>query len=73
MQNLLYWSQIVIAILLIVVILLQQKSVGLGSEIAGGGAGGQSTKRGVDRLLGTLTGILAALFCGNALAYLFVI
>jgi len=71
MQDILYWSEIVIAALLILFILLQQKSAGLGAAMGGGGEHFAS-KRGLDRLLSAGTMILALLFFGNAIAYLFV-
>lgn len=71
MQNILYWSQIAVAILLIFAILLQHKSVGL-SATFGGSGNTYAGKRGVDRLLSVATVVLAIIFFGSALVYLFV-
>ena len=72
MQNLIFWLQIISAALLILTILLQQKSSGLGSSIAGGGENIYSSSRGLDRILMFATVILAIIFFGSAVAYLFV-
>lgn len=71
MKDLLYWGEIVVAILLALVILLQNKSAGL-SATFGGGGNAYSSKRGVDKILSVATVILAILFCAGALAALFV-
>ena len=71
MKDLLYWGEIVVAILLALVILLQNKSAGL-SATFGGGGNSYSSKRGVDKILAVATVILAILFCAGAIGALFV-
>jgi len=71
MQTTLYWIQIASAILLILSILMQNKSVGL-SATFGGGGNSYTSKRGIDRILGTGTVLLAIIFFGAAIAFLFV-
>ncbi|MFH0834002.1 MAG: preprotein translocase subunit SecG [Patescibacteria group bacterium] len=71
MQNIVFYSQIVSAILLVITILSQNKSAGL-SATFGGSGGGFSSKRGVDRILSNATIFFALVFFGSALAALFV-
>lgn len=59
-------TQIILAILLTVAILLQARGQGLGSTFGGGGEL-YRTKRGFERLLFTVTIILAVLFVVNSL------
>ncbi len=61
--NILPIAQIAIAVVLVVVILLQQKGGGLGGVFGGGGGGGSyHTKRGLEKILFTITIILGILF-----------
>ena len=71
MQNILFYSQIIVSILLALSILLQQKSAGL-SATFGGGGNSYSGKRGIDRLLVNTTIFFAILFFGGAIAHIFV-
>lgn len=71
MQNLLYWTQIISAILLTLSILMQQKSAGL-SATFGGSGNAYSSKRGLDSILVTATVVFAVIFFGAALGSLFV-
>ncbi|KKU78646.1 MAG: hypothetical protein UY05_C0052G0002 [Candidatus Peregrinibacteria bacterium GW2011_GWA2_47_7] len=63
--------QLIVSILLVVTILLQDKGVGLSATFGGGGEFYKS-KRGVDKFLFYATGVLAALFIANAVAFIFV-
>jgi len=72
MQNIIFYAQIVSAILLTLSILLQNKSVGLSATFGGGGSNSYSSKRGVDRILANATVVFAIIFFGSALAYIFV-
>jgi protein translocase SecG subunit len=63
--------QAVISILLSISILIQQRGSGL-SATFGGGGGFYASKRGVEKYLSIATVILAVLFVGNAVAFLFV-
>ncbi len=73
MENVLFYSQIVISILLALSILLQHKSAGLSAAVGGGGGGNAYTsKRGVEKLLANSTILFAILFFASALAYIFV-
>lgn len=71
MQNILSYVQIGSAILLVLTILSQSKSAGL-SATFGGGGGGFSSKRGVDRILENATVVFAIIFFASAIAYIFV-
>lgn len=71
MQTIVFYAQIISAILLVISILSQHKSAGL-SATFGGGGGEFSGKRGVDRILANATVLFAIIFFGSALAYLFV-
>ncbi len=59
--------EIILAILLIVLIILQSKGTGLGSTF-GGDMGFYGTKRGAEKMLFTLTIIVASLFLLLSLA-----
>jgi protein translocase SecG subunit len=72
MQNIIFWIQIISAILLTIVILLQHKSAGLGSAISGNSGNSYSSKRGVDKLFSISTVIFALIFFGAAIGYIFV-
>lgn len=71
MRNYLTIFHIVVAVLLIITILSQEKGVGLSASMGGGGEFYKS-KRGIDRLLFALTGILSALFIATSIAFIFV-
>lgn len=71
MKTFLTVFQIVVSVLLVFVILFQEKGVGLSSTFGGGGEFYKS-KRGIDKLLFTVTVILSILFIGSALAFIFV-
>lgn len=62
--------QLIVAILLIVCILLQQRGSGLGAAF-GGSDSVYRTKRGAEKMIFTLTIILAVLFLGLALLNVF--
>ncbi|MBU1292356.1 preprotein translocase subunit SecG [Patescibacteria group bacterium] len=64
MQQVLTISQIVISLSLIITVLLQQRGAGGGSLFGGGGGSDTSyyTKRGFEKILFTVSIILAALF-----------
>lgn len=66
MQNALTAFQVVLAFLLITAILLQSRGAGLGGVFGGGGEV-YRTKRGAEKYLLVLTGVLAALFLGISL------
>ncbi len=61
--------QISISALLIITILLQSRGSGAGSAFGGGGGGGESyyKKRGAEKILFTLSTILAVLFVFTAI------
>ncbi|MBU1445671.1 preprotein translocase subunit SecG [Patescibacteria group bacterium] len=63
--------QMVVAILLILSILSQQRSAGL-SATFGGTGGFQVSKRGAEKVLFIATIVLAVLFVGSSVLYLFV-
>jgi preprotein translocase subunit SecG len=71
MQNILFYTQIIVSIMLVLSILLQHKSAGL-SATFGGGGNAYTSKRGLDKLLENSTVFFAVLFFGSALAYIFV-
>ncbi len=58
--------QIVLAVVLVVLILLQNQGTGLGSTF-GGSMDFYGTKRGVEKLLFILTGIVAFLFLASSI------
>ncbi len=63
--------QAIVSVLLIVSILIQEKGVGLGMAFGGGGEFYKS-KRGIDKVLFVVTVVLAVLFVGTSIAYIFV-
>lgn len=72
METYLFIFQTVISILLAFVILVQNRGSGLSGAILGGSGGNfYSSKRGVEKLLARLTIVLAILFVGNAILYMF--
>jgi len=71
MKTLLFVSQIVISVLLMLAVLSQQRSAGL-SETFGGGGSFFVAKRGAEKVLSIATVVLAVLFVGNSIAFLFV-
>lgn len=66
MKNVLAIAQIVISVTIIAAILLQAKGTGLGSVLGGGGEMFRS-KRGVEKILYSLTIVLCALFLVSSL------
>lgn len=62
---------LVVAVLLIAVVLLQQKGAGMGSAFGGSNAV-YSTRRGLDKTLFQATIVLAVIFFGTAIAFLFI-
>lgn len=69
MQNILLYTELVLAVLLSLAILIQPKSnSGMGS-MAGEQGEAYSTKRGAEKMLHTITVALAVLFSCVALAY----
>lgn len=71
MPTLLYWTQIISAVLLTLAILLQHKSAGL-SATFGGSSNAYSSKRGLDKMLASGTVFFAIIFFGVAIAAIFV-
>jgi protein translocase SecG subunit len=71
MKTFLLIFQIVVSVLLSLSILLQDKGTGL-SATFGGQGGFYASKRGADKFLEIATIILAVLFVGSALAFLYV-
>jgi protein translocase SecG subunit len=61
MENFLPIAQTLVAVFLIILILLQQRGTALGSAF-GGEAGFYATRRGIQKKIFWLTGILGALF-----------
>ena len=58
--------------LLSLLILLQQRGSGMGSAIGGSGGGEfYATKRGAEKVLATITVVLAVVFCANAFIFPF--
>jgi preprotein translocase subunit SecG len=66
-NNILFASQIVFAILLVACILLQQRGAGLGASFGGEG-NVYRTKRGIEKRLFQATIVVAILFFGVGLA-----
>ncbi len=60
--------QLVLSVLLIVVVLVQQKGAGLGAGFGSGGGGIQSSRRGVDKTLHTITIVTSLLFFAISIA-----
>ncbi|MBP9718525.1 preprotein translocase subunit SecG [Candidatus Gracilibacteria bacterium] len=71
MKSFLMLFQAIVSVLLIVSILIQEKGVGLGMAFGGGGEFYKS-KRGIDKVLFVVTVVLAVLFVGTSIAYIFV-
>lgn len=71
MKSFLVIFQVVIAILLIITILSQEKGAGLSATFGGGGEFYKS-RRGIDKVLFTLTIVLSVLFIGTSMAFIFV-
>ncbi len=71
MQTFLFVTQVVISILLSLVVLTQQRGSGL-SATFGGSGGFHTSKRGAEKVLSQATVVLAVLFVGNSIAFLFV-
>ena len=71
MQTFLLILQVIISILLSLAILTQQRGTGL-SATFGGGGGFYTSKRGAEKVLSNATVVLAVLFVGNSIAFLFV-
>lgn len=71
MQTILSVTQIIFSVLLSLAILAQNRGTGL-SATFGGGGGFYASKRGAEKVLSTATIVLAVLFVGNAIAFLFV-
>ncbi len=59
-------AQIVLAVILVIMILLQNQGSGLGSTF-GGNLDFYGTKRGIERLLFIMTGVVAFLFIVSSL------
>lgn len=72
LKDLLFWTEIISAVLLVISIISQQKSAGLGSAVSGGGGENFASGRGVDKILTWATVVFAVVFFGAALGYLFV-
>jgi protein translocase SecG subunit len=70
LENILIWSQLVVAVLLAVSILLQNRGSGLSASF-GGDFGGYYTKRGMEKFLYWGSVVLAALFLGLAIANIY--
>lgn len=73
MRNALIVIHLIVSLLLMVAILVQNKSSGLSGAISGqGGAAMKSTKRGAEKVVYQATIILAILFVGLSLVFIFV-
>lgn len=68
MDKILLISQIVSGGFLVLLILMQEKGSGLGEAIGGAGANYQTTKRGAEKVLATLTIVLLCVFLGVSFA-----
>lgn len=64
--------QLITGILLIVTILMQSKGDGLGTAFGNGGGGVQSTRRGAEKGLFTITVVLSAIFIGLSASRMFI-
>lgn len=71
MRQFLTIFQVIVSVLLILTILMQEKGVGLSATFGGGGEFYRS-KRGIDKVLFSLTVMLSILFIAASLAFLFV-
>jgi protein translocase SecG subunit len=71
MRTILFVTQIVFSILLALAILSQQRGTGL-SATFGGSDTFYTSKRGAEKVLFIATIVLAVLFVGNSIAFLFV-
>lgn len=71
MSNALKIIQLILAIILITVVLLQQKGSGLGL-VFGGDSNFYRSRRGIENLLHWTTIVTAVLFCGVAIAVIFI-
>ena len=71
MREFVQYFQMVVAVLLVLSILSQQRSAGL-SATFGGSGGFHVSKRGAEKVLFIATIILAVLFVGSSILYLFV-
>ncbi|MBD3330081.1 preprotein translocase subunit SecG [Candidatus Peregrinibacteria bacterium] len=70
MKTILLVLQIIISVLLVLAVLTQQRGSGL-SATFGGSGGFYTSKRGAEKFLSIFTIILAILFVGNSIAFLF--
>ncbi len=61
--------QLIFALILTILILLQQKGSGLG-QVFGGSSNVYATRRGLDKILHTLTIVISVLFFGFSIARL---
>lgn len=64
--------QLVVSVLLILAILAQNRSSGLSAAIGGQAGAIKSTKRGAEKVVYNLTVVLAIIFVGLSLAFIFV-
>lgn len=64
--------QLVVSIFLILAILVQNRSSGLSAAIGGQAGSIKSTKRGAEKVVFNLTVVLAIMFVGLSLAFIFV-
>ena len=71
MANVLKIIEVIFAIILVIVVLLQQKGSGLGL-VFGGDSNFFRSRRGIENLLHWTTIIVAVLFCGTAVASIFI-
>lgn len=62
MNQILFYSQIIVSIILIVLIAIQQRGSGLGAGFGGGGSEVYSTRRGAQKKIYYATIVLAAIF-----------
>jgi len=71
MENIIKYSHIVVTILLVLSILSQSKGTGLSATFGGSGEF-YATKRGPEKVLYYATIILAVLFVGLSLSYIYI-
>ncbi|HLG26096.1 MAG TPA: preprotein translocase subunit SecG [Candidatus Gracilibacteria bacterium] len=64
--------QLIVSILMVLSILVQNRSSGLSGAISGQAGAVQSTKRGAEKVVFNATVVLAVLFVGLSLAFIFV-
>lgn len=71
LETIVFYAELVLAIVLIAIILLQHKGAGLGAGFGGGSGPIVTTRRGVDLFLHKMTIVVSVLFFALGIGLLF--